>query len=119
MVGTFALNKGERIKILVGQEGGINIYKYTSSGGGGGSFVVKYDDTPLIIAGGAGGIQDADRNYPKSDGSTSTSGNSGHGGSEWPGGKDGNGAKTADNSNSGNQILSILKSFKYVLSRFV
>lgn len=104
MIGIFPLNSGDRIKILVGQEGGINL-KSQSSGGGGGSFVVKYDNNPLIIAGGGCGINNADQHYSTSDGSTSTSGNSGHGGGEWPGGKDGHGATTADNGNSG-KILS-------------
>jgi hypothetical protein len=52
------LNKGERIKILVGEKGydghsgcGDGIY---CSGGGGGSFVVK-GETPLCIASGGGG----------------------------------------------------------------
>jgi hypothetical protein len=49
------LNKGERIKILVGEKGydghSSDIY---CSGGGGGSFVVK-GETPLCVAGGGGG----------------------------------------------------------------
>ena len=56
--GTFSLNRGEIIQVLVGQMGGnVNIFY---SGGGGGSFVVR---TPfnsnasiLTIAGGAGGV---------------------------------------------------------------
>jgi hypothetical protein len=49
------LNKGERIKILVGEKGydghSSSIY---CAGGGGGSFVVK-GETPLCVAGGGGG----------------------------------------------------------------
>ena len=56
MIGTFRLNKGEVIQILVGQEGGINMPR-RSSGGGGGTFVVRGADSPLIIAGGGGGTQ--------------------------------------------------------------
>ena len=40
MIGTFRLNKGEVIQIIVGQEGGINKQEW-SSGGGGGTFVVR------------------------------------------------------------------------------
>jgi hypothetical protein len=47
------LNKGERIRILVGEKG-YNGYNTYCSGGGGGSFVVK-GETPLCIAGGGGG----------------------------------------------------------------
>ena len=58
IAGTFTLNRGEIIRILVGQMGGNTTAFY--SGGGGGSFVVR---TPfnsnasiLTIAGGAGGV---------------------------------------------------------------
>ena len=56
MEGTFALAKGAKLKILIGQEG-----RRTADlgdkpgGGGGGTFVTLLDDTPLIIAGGGGG----------------------------------------------------------------
>jgi hypothetical protein len=55
------LNKGERIKILVGEKGydGYNIY---CAGGGGGSFVVK-GETPLCVAGGGGGNSYRDREF--------------------------------------------------------
>lgn len=100
IIGSFTLNKGDRIKILVGQEGGVNFKSY-STGGGGGSFVVTYDNTPLIIAGGGAGIHSAEQHHPRSDGSIKTLGHYGHGGSEWAGGRDGNGATIADTSNSG------------------
>jgi tripartite motif-containing protein 56 len=100
MIGTFTLNKGELIKILVGQEGGTN-RKSISSSGGGGSFVVTNDGTPLIIAGGGAGIHSTTQRYSNSDGSVSTSGNSGYGGSQWAGGRDGHGATVADSDNSG------------------
>ena len=56
MEGTFALAKGTKLKILIGQEG----HRSTDFGdkpgdGGGGTSVTLLDDTPLIIAGGGGG----------------------------------------------------------------
>ena len=71
MIGTFRLNKGEVIQILIGQEGGIN-KMYKSSGGGGGTFVVRGANTPLIIAGGGGGVQYGFSKHTKCDASTST-----------------------------------------------
>ena len=54
--GHFQLNAGEKLKILVGQQGGIgDSYSVKPGGGGGGTFVTKEDDTPLVIAGGGGG----------------------------------------------------------------
>ena len=56
MEGTFALAKGTRLKILVGQEGHRAAYFNDNPGGrGGGTFVTLLDDTPLAIAGGGGG----------------------------------------------------------------
>jgi tripartite motif-containing protein 56 len=52
MIGTFTLNKGDVLKLLVGQMGG-NICH--DGAGGGGTFVTKQDNTPLIIAAGGGG----------------------------------------------------------------
>lgn len=101
MIGVFTLNKDEVIKILVGQEGGINTNS-KSSGGGGGSFVVRASSTPLIVAGGGGGVESPlSRHSAYCDGSTSTSGRNGYGGASWPGGTGGNGATTADSGNSG------------------
>ena len=92
MIGTFRLNKGEVIQILVGQEGGINKRAY-SSGGGGGTFVVRGADTPLIIAGGGGGIDSAKSTHAGCDASTNTTGNPGY--RSWSGGINGHGAQTA------------------------
>ncbi|UNH61167.1 hypothetical protein SSZBM1_50 [Synechococcus phage S-SZBM1] len=50
--GDFSLSVGDKIKILVGQEGGSNCY---DAGGGGGTFVTKENNSPLIIAAGGGG----------------------------------------------------------------
>ncbi len=54
MKGDFKLNKGDRLKILVGQKGGNG---YGAGGGGGGSYVVMSNNSPLVIAGGGGGGQ--------------------------------------------------------------
>ncbi|MCK9480700.1 MAG: PKD domain-containing protein [Bacteroidia bacterium] len=57
--GTFDLNAGEEIYILVGQKG-IN---GTGGGGGGGSYVVNVTtNTILIVAGGGGGAMNRDGN---------------------------------------------------------
>ena len=73
MVGTFSLSKGETIRILVGQEGGIN-HADNAAGGGGGTFVVRGSKTPLIVAGGGGGMEQAQSRYAGCDASTSTTG---------------------------------------------
>ena len=73
MMGTFAVNPGDQLLILVGGEG--TWPGYGSGGGGGGTFVVKIDPSapdiitagpyagmkvqPLIIAGGGGGTRAA------------------------------------------------------------
>ena len=93
MIGTFRLNKGEVIQILVGQEGGINEWN-KSSAGGGGTFVVRGSRTPLIIAGGGGGGQSVIARHGGCDASTNTTGNPGY--KSWPGGSNGHGAQTAD-----------------------
>ncbi|XP_022777613.1 glycine-rich protein DOT1-like [Stylophora pistillata] len=98
MIGTFRLNKGEVIQILVGQEGGINTVK-RSSGGGGGTFVVRGTNTPLIIAGGGGGVCGVRSRHERCDASTSTTGNSGH--KSWSEGGNGHGTQTADDHGSG------------------
>ena len=82
MIGTFRLNKGEVIQILVGQEGGINEWN-KSSAGGGGTFVVRGSRTPLIIAGGGGGGQSVIARHGGCDASTNTTGNPGY--KSWPG----------------------------------
>ncbi|XP_078381905.1 uncharacterized protein LOC144664627 isoform X2 [Oculina patagonica] len=92
MIGTFSLLKDEIIKILVGQEGGINKVS-TTAGGGGGTFVVRGSDTPLIIAGGGGGVQSPSSRHVGCDASTSLTGNPGY--KSWTGGSDGHGAQTA------------------------
>ena len=102
MIGTFRLNKGEVLQILVGQEGGINKSSF-ASGGGGGTFVVRGADSPLIIAGGGGGTQNVMSRHKGCDASTNTTGNPGY--RSWSGGSNGHGAQTAYNGLSGEIIL--------------
>ena len=113
MIGTFHLNKGEVILVLVGQEGGIN-KKYVSSGGGGGTFVVRGADTPLIIAGGGGGIDTVQSRHAGCDASTNTNGNSGY--RSWAGGSNGHGAQTADYRGSGKNIFQSSLAFQHFVS---
>jgi hypothetical protein len=116
MQGDFVVRPGDKLKILVGQQGPKmgnaiihgNSYAIQCSGGGGGSFVVKEveenghlmnDGTrvePLIVAAGGGGIGAENGAQDGVAGQTETSGsldNRGNG----QGGSDGNGG----NSNSG------------------
>ena len=102
MIGTFRLNKGEVIQVLVGQEGGINKMDL-SSGGGGGTFVVRGANTPLIIAGGGGGVQYVFSRHTECDASSNTTGNPGY--RSWAGGSNGHGAQTADSRLSGKNIF--------------
>ena len=102
MIGTFRLNKGEVIQIIVGQEGGINKLRW-SSGGGGGTFVVRGANAPLIIAGGGGGLQSVKSRHGGCDASTQTTGNPGY--QSWSGGSNGHGAQTAGDGVSGKNIL--------------
>jgi len=56
MKGTFYLEKGTQLKILVGQKpDDTSDNLIFSGGGGGGTYVVKSDNTPLIISGGGAG----------------------------------------------------------------
>ena len=56
MRGTFELDEGDVLKILVGQRGDFTGY-CCGAAGGGGTFVTYSDNTPLIIAGGGGGYR--------------------------------------------------------------
>ena len=57
MSGDFLLSEGDKLHLLVGQQG-LSYYNYNGSGGGG-SFVAKGSllthTTPLLVAGGGGG----------------------------------------------------------------
>ncbi|XP_035685736.1 keratin, type II cytoskeletal 2 epidermal-like [Branchiostoma floridae] len=79
MKGTFPLEKGEVLKILVGQEG-VHVVRGNGVGGGGGTFVIREDNTPLIIAGGGGGGSGLSERKATSDGTKETSGNPSSGG---------------------------------------
>ena len=83
MIGTFRLNKGEVLQILVGQEGGISKWSYGSGGGGGTAHVLS--------------------RHKGCDASTNTTGNPGY--KSWSGGSNGHGAQTADDYYSGKIIL--------------
>ena len=103
MRGEFELNKGDVLKILVGQEGGINSVSQ-SSGGGGGTFVATSSNTPVIIAGGGGGIENLQTRLTRCDASTGTSGRKNQCKNSctiWSGGVNGKGALVADTGNSG------------------
>ena len=87
MSGSFTLKRGQKLKILVGQKGGINSdFPNITGGGGGGTFVTLMDNSPLIVAGGGGGA------------SSSTDGDPGQAGQEGTrnGGKAGSGGKISN-----------------------
>ncbi|XP_044182570.1 WAG22 antigen-like [Acropora millepora] len=87
ITGTFRVNQGTQLKILVGQEGGRTTELYSSpGGGGGGSFVTLLDDTPLIIAGGGGGGGASD-NFTDGDPGQATKNGTQCGGTQGDGGK--------------------------------
>ncbi|XP_046862099.1 loricrin-like isoform X2 [Xenia sp. Carnegie-2017] len=103
MKGDFEINKGEIIKILVGQKAPVNTRAYTS-GGGGGSFVARINNVPLLVAGGGGGIESLSKRLDNCDASTKTSGKNNKCVTpcgNWAGGVNGQGAKQADSGNSG------------------
>jgi hypothetical protein len=50
----FNLSQGDKLNILVGQQGGVG--SGGSTGGGGGSFVTTSTNVPLIVCGGGGGF---------------------------------------------------------------
>ena len=101
MVGTFALIKGEKISIAVGQTG-ISGNAY-GGGGGGGSWVVKYGGTTvndiLVIAGGGSGVGYSSGSTGKGGSSTTTATLSGGGGGTATTG--GNGGAGGSSSYSG------------------
>ena len=87
ITGTFQLNQGTKINILVGQEGttATVVWPYTPGTGGGGSFVTLSDDTPLIVAGGGGG-GGARENFTDGDPGQATRNGSQCGGTQGGGG---------------------------------
>ncbi|XP_046862386.1 keratin, type I cytoskeletal 9-like [Xenia sp. Carnegie-2017] len=99
----FKINKGEIIKILVGQEAPLNTQSQ-SAGGGGGSFVVRKNNAPLLVARGGGGIERLNKRLDNCDASTKTSGKNNKCVTpckNWAGGVNGQGAKQGDSGNSG------------------
>ena len=88
ITGTFQLNQGTKLKILVGQEGTtVTVFQRHRPGtGGGGSFVTLLDHTPLIVAGGGGGGGARD-NFTNGDPGQATRNGSQCGGTQGGGGK--------------------------------
>ena len=86
--GTFALSSGDKIKILVGQQGGS--HGQYGGGGGGGTFVIRNNNTILIIAGGGGGGGGTNANS-SIHGSCSQDGEDGFNGTYGYGGTNGGG----------------------------
>jgi len=98
MQGTFSLNQGQVLNILVGQQGAT--FTQASGGGGGGTFVVlNGSNTPLIIAGGGGG---GGANYSGGPGLAGTTGGNSTGGNTAYGGTaNGGGAAGGEYSGAG------------------
>ena len=87
ITGTFQINEGTKLKILVGQEGTTTtVFQSRPGGGGGGSFVTLLDDTPLIVAGGGGGGGASDNSTDGGPGQATTNGTQ-CGGTQGGGGK--------------------------------
>ena len=94
ITGTFQLDQGTKLNILVGQEGTTaTVYRrywwyrrYMPGTGGGGSFVTLWDDTPLIVAGGGGGGGSRE-NFTNGDPGQTTRNGSQCGGTQGGGGK--------------------------------
>ena len=103
MEGTFALAKGTKLKILIGQEGHHSAdFGDKPGGGGGGTFVTLLDDTPLIIAGGGGGGGTPKKQYEDGDPGQATENGTRCGGTRGNGGQPCN----ADTGNVDPAILS-------------
>lgn len=116
--GDFILQKGDTLKILVGQKAPPPVNSNNQYAGGGGSFITYSDNTPLIVAGGGGGSW-ATSFTSVSDASTSNGGNKasnavnmGNGGTNGSGGEtagsaDGGGGLTGDGGGTGGGIAFI------------
>ena len=91
IAGLFELQRGRRLKILVGQKGQTNSeFNERPGGGGGGTFITLMNNLPLIIAGGGGG-----GSMPLNGGSDGDPGQAGQNGTRW-GGSTGMGGKRSD-----------------------
>ena len=88
ITGTFQLNQGTKLNILVGQEGttATVYWRYMPGTGGGGSFVTLWDDTPFIVAGRGGGGGERG-NFTNGDPVQATRNGSQCGGTQGGGGK--------------------------------
>ena len=88
--GHFKLNTGEKLKILVGQEGQVGIsMSAIPRGGGGGTFVIKEGEKQLLIAGGGGGgaaFESVNASFNGDPGQTTKNGTR-HGGYSGSGGR--------------------------------
>ena len=89
--GDFALNAGQQLKILVGQQGNF----VTSGSGGGGSFVTTSANAPLVVAGGGGGQYDGGSQLHNAHAVT---GNNGQASGCTSGGTNGSGGNGCNNS---------------------
>jgi hypothetical protein len=108
IAGDFTLTAGTVLKILVGQkaEASSNSSAYNEYGGGGGSFVTNLSNVPYVVAGGGGGSF-ATSFQANSDGTVSTSGNSGANATDiGAGGTSGNGGTGAAYADGGGGLLS-------------
>ena len=86
--GTFKLQQGTQLKILVGQEGHRSVVIGDApGGGGGGSFVALLNNTPLIIAGGGGGGGSASKQFKDGDPGQATKNGTRCGGTGGSGGQ--------------------------------
>ncbi|MBT7105751.1 hypothetical protein HN933_02775 [Candidatus Woesearchaeota archaeon] len=95
--GTFYLNAGQVVQILVGQRGDSATY---GSGGGGGTYVVYSNNTPLVVAGAGGGAYSSSNDRSGySDASNETAGRAGEGTSS--GGTSGSGGSAGASGNGG------------------
>lgn len=59
ITGTFAVNPGDQIKIMVGQAGENGDGQFNYAGGGGATYVTTSSNNALLVAGGGGGVAGA------------------------------------------------------------
>jgi PKD repeat protein len=106
MSGDFQFNKGDSLKILVGQQAPPPVGSNNQYAGGGGTFVTYTNNTPLIVAGGGGGSW-ATAYTSTTDASITTSGNaSANAANTGAGGTNGDGGPTAGSADGGGGLLS-------------
>lgn len=102
MVSTFNLTQGQKLKIVVGQQGTGTTTNSCGGdgGGGGGTFVSTESNTPLLVAGGGGGAgsNGFGREETLKHAPDSTNGNKGSGTTGGAGGTGGNGGSVQSGS---------------------